>query len=181
MNRVFALLLLGGSLGLLGLVTGGAGARLTEPTPPAVSASADTASPPNEVALRMTILARPLFAPDRRPVGAALPAAVIDAAPVPPPLGFIGTVRTEGQLRAAVTLDGKRWLIAVGVTVAGWRVEAIGPDHLLLRSPDGSAVQRVAPAAASPRAEVSPPPTLPPAAAGLFPIPPMPALPARPR
>ena len=181
MNRVFALLLLGGSLGLLGLVTGGTGARLTEPSPPAVSAPVDPESQPTQVALRLTILARPLFAPDRRPVGAAIPTAVIDAALVPPPLGFIGTVRTEGQLRAAVTLAGKRWLIAVGETVSGWQVEAIGLDHLMLRSPDGSTVQRVAPATVSPRAEASPAPTPPPAAAGLFPIPPLPALPARPR
>jgi hypothetical protein len=181
MKLVASFLLLGGSLGLIGLVTGGTGARLTEPSPPAVSAPADPESQPTQVALRLTILARPLFAPDRRPVGAAIPAAVIDAAPVPPPLGFIGTVRTEGQLRAAVTLAGKRWLITVGETVSGWQVEAIGPDHLLLRSPDGSTVQRVAPATVSPRAEASTAPAPSPAAAGLFPIPPLPALPARPR
>lgn len=180
MKLVAFLLLLGGGLGVLGFLTAGAGARLTEPTPPAVTAPADPDSQLNQVALRLTILARPLFAPDRRPVGAALPAAVIDAAP-PPPLGFIGTVRAEGQLRAAVTLAGKRWLIKVGETVAGWQVEAIGLDHLMLRSPDGSAVQRVAPATVSPRAEASPVLTPPPAAAGLFPIPPIPALPARPR
>lgn len=181
MKRVASLLLLGGGLGLLGVLTAGTGTRLTEPTPTAVSAPADPASQPNQAALRTTILARPLFAPDRRPAVAALPIAMTLAAPVPPPLGFIGTIRTEGRLQAAVTLAGKRWLIALGETVAGWQVEAIGLDHLLLRSPDGSAVQRVGALALPPIVGASPVPTLPPPAAGLFPIPPIPPLPARPR
>lgn len=181
MKRVVAVLLLGGGLGALGVFTAGPGTRLTEPPSPAVTVLDAAPSQLNQGVLRTSVLARPLFAPDRRPAVAALPAAMTLAAPVPPPLGFIGTVRTEGRLQAAVTLAGKRWLIAVGETVAGWQVEAIGLDHLLLRSSDGSAVQRVGTSALPPILGGSPVPMFAPPAAGLFPIPPIPPQPNRPR
>lgn len=175
MRLAGSLLLLGGSLGLLGLLTGGGASRLTEPPTNALAAPADSLAAPGPDGLIATSLARPLFAPDRRPPTVALPVADTAAAPVPPPLGFIGTVRTAGQGRAAVTLSGKRWLIAVGETVEGWRVERIGSDHLLLRSPDGLTAHRVVAAAGAPGAAAVPPP------AAAFQIPPIPPLPARPR
>jgi hypothetical protein len=104
------------------------------PATPAAPASPDTGR--SEV-WSATLLARPLFAPDRRPVAEApSPAVVAHDTPLPRLSGIV----LSPNLRFAI-FEGdhatRAIVVADGGTIAGWTVAAIAPNAVTL-SRDGS-------------------------------------------
>ena len=139
--------------------------RLTDAVVP-VAAVAVAALPP-AIALEAVpasafdgVLARPLFAPSRRPPPDA-PAPLVDAVPEAAPfeIELVGVVIAGDERLALVRQPGLPVLVRVetGAAIGGWTVEAIEPDHVLFRS--GTRLEEVrlrddaSPPEASPRRE----------------------------
>ena len=133
-------------------------------SPPAVQ----TAAAPNEqpapapelsamppVARFSAISERPLFSPSRRPVVGE------KAAPTGPGIEqryrLLGLLNT-GDTRRALLAEGKRrFAIAEGAMLEGWRIARIEHDRIVLSSPAGEAVLHLQSAAAG-EGWVDPPP-----------------------
>jgi len=88
-----------------------------------------------------TMVARPLFAPDRRPAEAELslasaPMPMAEPAPtgeVPAPdIRFIGSVQDDGAIRALVSDGASVRGLKLGQLVDGWKVVEIEPRRLRL-------------------------------------------------
>lgn len=149
------------SLGLLGLVI----AWWTSDTPPSenVLAAVHAESAPTEpteaidapaplstplvdraipaISAFETMVSRPLFTPDRRPVESELslattPVPTIEPAPtgdVPAPdIRFIGSIEDDGAIRALVSDGANVRGLELGQLVDGWEVVAIEPRRLRL-------------------------------------------------
>jgi general secretion pathway protein N len=95
------------------------------------------APPPPPIESFAVIDDRPLFNPSRKPV-AAPAAAALAAAPPPPPsdVVLIGIIIDGVQRLALLHTPASPLSISatVGATVGGWRIAAIEPDHIVLRS-----------------------------------------------
>ena len=161
--------------------------RRPQPTPPAGAA----AVPPDRSRdWAATTLARPLFAPGRRPPAPA-------ATPAAGPAGvarLTAVVITEaGRSAIFAAPDGHPIVAVVGGQVGPWRIEAIGAGEVTVSGPEGRLVMHpsFAPAGGRPQAPGAP---APPAAAkpsileqllsGVAPsaaVPGLPAPPAAPR
>jgi general secretion pathway protein N len=112
-----------------------------------------------------TILARPLFRPDRRPLAAA-------AAPTAPLPRLTAIVVTQAGAIAIFDGGGKPIAAAAGGEVDGYRIARIFPDRVVIDSPSGGLVLRpqfangmpeaAAPQAALPLAGIAPGPYRPP-------------------
>ncbi len=86
-----------------------------------------------------TMLARPLFRQDRRPLAAAV---VADDAPVPLPRLSAIIVTTSGAAAIFDDGSGKPLVLRAGGAVAGYTVKRVGPDSVLLVSATGNKVLR---------------------------------------
>jgi hypothetical protein len=135
-----------------GLPRAAAGRTVAVPAPAPALGSADVQG------WVTTILERPLFAPDRRPVSAAAPAAV--ASQGLPRLA--GVVVTPDGRRAifAAGADGKQIALAENGRIGAFTISRIDADAVTVAGPDGSILLRPsfatgAEAAAKP---VAPPP-----------------------
>jgi hypothetical protein len=98
--------------------------------------SSSRASVPTSLdAAASTILSRPLFAPDRRPVplGASAP----EAAVVEPPAKLVGTIISDRVRIAFLELAGKQTALLVGDSVGSSRIIGIQPTRIRLQSSDG--------------------------------------------
>lgn len=167
------LILVAGSLaGVLALELRGTLVQRSLPIlPPAAlapeAANHPIAEPPSEAeisALSATILARPLFSPNRRPM---IPAKPNSAAPPAPPR-LSGIIIYDKQRLAFFAGGGadKSIVAARGASIGRWRVMAIEPGRVLLIGPKGAQYLypsfASAPDAAHPPMHVGPPdPVLP--------------------
>ena len=150
LSRLLALvaLLLGGIvLAELGTAPGTRDTAVPAPRAPAASDAgapafdlASTRAPiPALESLTQTV-ARPLFSRDRKPGVAA--SATVDVAPTrvasAPNLGLIGVVIVDGEPVALVENRAERRTLRLreGDSLAGWRVQRIEPDRVLLRDGD---------------------------------------------
>ncbi|MBL6854210.1 MAG: hypothetical protein ISQ86_12550 [Alphaproteobacteria bacterium] len=82
------------------------------------------------------INARPLFKPDRKPVPPPPTPAEAAAAPPPPPtLSLVGVIIDGSRQLALLRVPQSPLAVSasVGDDVAGWRVTAVYPDHIVLR------------------------------------------------
>ncbi len=101
-----------------------------------------------------TILARPLFAPNRRPPANA-PAA---AAAAPPPLPRVTGILIDGKSRSVIFANpgGRPVVVPEGGTMNGFRVQSIDTGQVVLSGPDGPRTLRPSfdpqPAASAPPA-----------------------------
>lgn len=155
-----------------------------QPRPPVPAASGAILAGSGGAEAMAAILARPLFAPDRRP-----PSAGTAAAPPPPaPLPRVTGILIEGDRRSvifAAAADGARPLVVgEGGQVNGFRVQSIKAGEVTLMGPDGARTLRPsfdarAPAAAAAAAPGPVPPNLD-SLTGIPGLPPLPGLPARP-
>ena len=107
--------------------------------PPITVSLGDRALPP--VSAFETMVSRPLFMPDRRPVKAELslaaaPMPTIDPAPTddvfPPDIEFIGSIEDNGRVRALVSDGANVQALQLGEIVDGWEVAVIEPRRLRL-------------------------------------------------
>jgi hypothetical protein len=151
------LLLNAGLLGLIAAQSGGLNllpaVRAAAPGQPApATAAAAPAAPaflPPAAAVKQTITAQPLFAPDRQPfqpeiqlAQAAEPAARSGAEVALPPLELAGTLLTSQRRAALVIADDREVLrLRPGETLHDWEVGHIDVDHIELRH--GSQVEAV--------------------------------------
>lgn len=133
-------------LSLAGLVylESAAAPRLTDAVVPVVAEPVAVAALPPAIALEPPpasafdgVLARPLFAPSRRPPPDA-PAPQVDAVPEAAPfeIELVGVAIAGDERRALVRQPGLPvgvW-VETGAAIGGWTVEAIEPDHVLFRS-----------------------------------------------
>lgn len=107
-----------------------------------------------------TILARPLFSPDRRPARSSLaPSANADQVMLPRLSGVI----VSGAHHLAIfagSKDGKPIVVVAGQTVGDWSVKAIESDGVVLTDADGS--QKLHPAFGPTATETARPPVAPP-------------------
>ena len=79
-----------------------------------------------------TILARPLFSPDRRPVSAA----GTDTSTSLPRLSAI--IITGGTHAAVFSADGQKpQVVTAGGSIDGYQLDSIAPDSVQLTGPDG--------------------------------------------
>lgn len=81
------------------------------------------------------ILARPLFASDRRPTASAAAVAASDDMP------RLAGILIDGTQRSAIfqpSGDGKPVTVAVGDQIAGWRIQQIALDGVTLAGPKGT-------------------------------------------
>jgi hypothetical protein len=84
------------------------------------------------------ILARPLFAPDRRPEKAPSAATDPDARPAPlPRLAGIVTI-FETKLAIFQPTQGKPIVVGEGAEIDGHKVQSIGPEEIVLVGPEGT-------------------------------------------
>lgn len=133
-------------LSLVGLVylEGIAAPRLSDAVAPVAAVAVAVAALPPAIALEPPpasafdgVLARPLFAPSRRPPPDA-PAPQVDEVPEAAPfeIELVGVVITGDERLALVRQPGLPVLVRVetGAAIGGWTVEAIEPDHVLFRS-----------------------------------------------
>ena len=149
------------SLGLLGLVI----AWWTSDSPPSdnVLAAVSAQPAPPEIPLAIdvqpvlgvplgdralpplstfeTMVSRPLFMPDRRPVEAELsltaaPRPPMEPAPTddvhPPDIDFIGSIEDNGMVRALVSDGANVRGLELGQIIDGWEVAVIEPRRLKL-------------------------------------------------
>ena len=87
----------------------------------------------------LTVLARPLFNPDRRPPAPP-------AAPTPPPDSLprlAGTLVGPGGKRAIFATGDKPAVVAEGNRIDAWTVQAISAGMVTLTGPDGPRVLHV--------------------------------------
>jgi hypothetical protein len=108
-----------------------------------------------------TILERPLFAPDRRPVSSAAPAAVASQG-VPRLAGVVFTPEGRRAIFAAGT-DGKQIALAENGRIGIFTVSRIDADAVTVAGPDGSILLR--PSFATGAAAAARPVAAPPSAA----------------
>ncbi len=135
----------------------------------------ETVSP----ALLTDTLARPLFAPSRRPSPPAAAAAM--AAPPPAALPRLAGVMVLGGVRRAILApaSGRAVMVEQGGHVGDLLVQAIGSDAVTVQGPRGTQVLHLAflpgsAGAAAPEIPVAPAPSVgAPAAAGLLGMPPV--------
>lgn len=111
------------------------------PAPSRRAASPAPAASPSPVAAWVaTILARPLFAPDRRPPSLTGMAANRVALP-----RLAGTIRTKSGLRAIFAPSGAPKQVAVGLDgwIAGWKLADIGDGEVILEQNGRTATLRL--------------------------------------
>lgn len=102
----------------------------TEALPPLPPPAAATAA-----------LARPIFAPARRPAGNVATVGAVAASADPKTFILEGVARARGYASALVkTSDGKVRTIRIGGEIMGWRLAGVGPDHVRLAR-DGEVVR----------------------------------------
>ena len=120
-------------------------------TRPLVAAPPQTAAPPlatlPPIASYAAIVERPLFSPSRRaPPG-------VDAAPGPS-IGsryrLLGIVASSAKKTAFLAEGARRFEIAEGDMLDGWKVKAIFQDRVLLVSAEGEAALTMKPASPEP-------------------------------
>jgi hypothetical protein len=118
------------------------------PAPPEAVAGGMVATAPVTVAATaqgqaadwsQTMLARPLFRQDRRPLAAAV---VADDAPVPLPRLSAIIVTTFGAAAIFDDGSGKPLVLRAGGAVAGYTIKRVGPDSVLLVSATGNKTLR---------------------------------------
>jgi hypothetical protein len=118
-----------------------------------------------------TILARPLFRPDRHPFPTG--GQEVSTAPVDLPR-LTGILMSDDIRRAIFAPDGadKAIVVAVGESVGDWRVQEIAADSVTMVGPDGTRRLR-------PKFAANPAPAIPgaPDATPPEPVPPVPAAP----
>jgi hypothetical protein len=118
-----------------------------------------------------TILARPLFRPDRHPFPTG--DQEVSTAPVDLPR-LTGILMSDDIKRAIFAPDGadKAIVVAVGESVGDWRVQEIAADSVTMVGPDGTRLR--------PKFAANPAPAIPgaPDATPPEPVPPVPAAPS---
>jgi general secretion pathway protein N len=103
-----------------------------------------------------TILARPLFNPDRRPVSEA----GADASTSLPRLSAI--IITSGTRAAIFAVDGQKpQVLTAGGTIDGYQLTHIAPGSVELAGPDGTVTLRPQFISASPPVSATPPGVIP--------------------
>jgi hypothetical protein len=109
-------------------------ARLPSIAPDGRSSSRASVSTSLEIAAS-TILSRPLFVPDRRPVplGARAPEAVV----MEPSAKLVGTIISDRVRIAFLEQAGKQTALLVGDRVGSSRIIGIQPTRIRLQSSDG--------------------------------------------
>ena len=111
----------------------------TRPAQPVASGPVTT--PPAEAETRdqwvATILARPLFASDRRPQAVVAAAKPNPTGPTLPRLAGILVVGDSKRVIFAGTGSGRPLVLAEGADVSGFRVQSIEPERITLVGPDG--------------------------------------------
>jgi hypothetical protein len=100
--------------------------------------------PPNLAALRVT-LERPLFEPERRPKVEEAVAVAAEPEPAPklPPVRLMGVVvKSDGGRLALVQAEGQEQpaRVRAGEQVAGWRIDEIGDESVVLVAGAGRSV-----------------------------------------
>ena len=106
---------------------------------PTLAAPHAPATRPGTTAELQTILARPLFSPDRRPPPAAATAPVAAGAP-PPALPRLAGILLDGNQRSVIfaAAAGMRPLVVTeGGEVNGFRVQSIEDGQVTVIGPDG--------------------------------------------
>jgi hypothetical protein len=111
-----------------------------EAQPPPAASLGDRALPP--ISAFETMLSRPLFVPDRRPVEAEVSLAAAPMPPVeptptddvsPPDIEFIGSIIDDnGSVRALVSDGASVQALQHGQIIDGWEVAVIEPRRLKL-------------------------------------------------
>lgn len=94
------------------------------------------ANPSQPVGAFDVINARPLFKPDRKPVPPPpTPGEAVAAPPPPPTLSLVGVIIDGSRQLALLRVPQSPLAVSasVGDDVAGWRVTAVYPDHIVLR------------------------------------------------
>lgn len=132
----------------------------TMPALPQATGGAIPGEPAADYAPAM--LARPLFAADRRPeAGNAAPGPLASVRPEPPRLaGILLTATGRSAIFATAAAGGHGAVVKEGGSVGPWRVEAIHAGDVLLTGPEGP--RTVRPAYSNPPvASGSPAPPLP--------------------
>jgi hypothetical protein len=106
------------------------------------AAAPHVAEGPDVAVLSQEILARPLFAPTRRPPPAAVPPPRIVAGPTPPPQARLAGTITTATAHVAFfdAPPAKPVALDVGGNVGAWRIVSIYPGRVTLRSDDGSLI-----------------------------------------
>lgn len=136
------------------------------PTPPALDRTGEWAA---------TALARPLFAPDRKPVLEPRGAAIAGAPGLPRLAGVLVTPAGGAAIFAAASEGAKPQVVRVGDRVGGFEVTAILAGAVTLTGPEGARVIRPSydPRPAPPRPANPPVPAgfVPAAAPGGAPVP----------
>jgi general secretion pathway protein N len=130
---------LAAALGLAALaemLAPGADAPFAAPVRPPRAAVGDADPAGMAAAWSATILARPVFRPDRKPLSAAQPAAA-----VLPRLTAI-VVTAAGSIAIFTGDDGKALVLSTGGDVAGYKVTKIGAGSVELAGPSGTQILR---------------------------------------
>lgn len=88
------------------------------------------------------LLARPLFAPSRRPFAGAAP---VPVARTEAPPHLVGVVEAGGRRSAVFALESERTaVVPSGERVGGFLVRSIGPETVTLEAPSGEQVLHLA-------------------------------------
>jgi len=132
----------------------GADAPFAAPVRPPLAAAGDADPAGMATSWSATILARPVFRPDRKPLSAAPPAAT-----VLPRLTAI-VVTAAGSVAIFTGDDGKALVLSTGGDVAGYKVTKIGADSVELAGLSGTQILR--PRRSPAAADSTDPPIIPP-------------------
>jgi general secretion pathway protein N len=132
----------------------GADAPFAAPVRPPLAAAGDADPAGMATSWSATILARPVFRPDRKPLSAAPPAAT-----VLPRLTAI-VVTAAGSVAIFTGDDRKALVLSTGGDVAGYKVTKIGAGSVELAGPSGTQILR--PQRSPAAADSTDPPIIPP-------------------